>query len=91
MIAYTSFTEAHGAFDRVFTIDADGNNRTNLTKQDSGWSPAWSPNGKKIVFSSVNPDAPNFDLFVMKSDGTEVERLTKNEASDWEPNWQPLS
>jgi Tol biopolymer transport system component len=53
--------------------------------------PAWSPNGKKIVFSSANPDAPNLDVFVMNSDGTEVERLlTKNDASDWEPNWQPL-
>ena len=90
-IAYTSFIEAHGAYDRVFTMNADGSNQKNLTKQAGASSPAWSPNSKKIVFSSANPYAPNLDVFVMKSDGTEVERLlTKNDASDWEPNWQPL-
>jgi TolB protein len=89
-LAYTSFTEAQGAFDRVFTMNADGSSQTNLTGRVGGWSPAWSPDGNKIVFASANPDTPNFDIFVMKADGTGVERLTKSEAFDWEPDWQPL-
>jgi len=89
-LAYTSFTEAQGAFDRVFTMNADGSNQTNLTGRDGGWSPAWSPDGDKIVFSSANPGAPNFDLFVMNTDGTAVTRLTRSGAFDWEPDWQPL-
>jgi Tol biopolymer transport system component len=49
--------------------------------------PAWSPDGKKIVFSRD-------DLYVMKSDGTKVERLTNNpnpgEMVGAVPDWQPL-
>lgn len=89
-LAYTSFTESQGAFDRIFTMNADGSNQTNLTGRDGGWAPAWSPDGSKIVFSNVNPDAPNFDIFVMKADGTGVTRLTRSEVFEWEPDWQPL-
>lgn len=89
-LAYTSFTESQGACDRVFTMNVDGTNQTNLTGRDGGWSPGWSPDGSKIVFSNANPDAPNFDLFVMNADGTEVARLTRSGAFDWEPDWQPL-
>jgi Tol biopolymer transport system component len=50
--------------------------------------PAWSPDGKKIVFSRD-------DLYVMKSDGTKVERLTNNpnpgEMVGAVPDRQPLS
>jgi TolB protein len=76
----------------IYKIRVDGTGLKRLTGTKSfATDPAWSPNGKKIVFSSANPDAPNLDVFVMNSDGTEVERLlTKNDASDWEPNWQPL-
>lgn len=89
-LAYTSFTESQGAFDRVFTMSADGTNQTNLTGRDGGWSPAWSPDGSKIVYSSANPDSPNFDIFVMNADGAGATRLTKSDAFDWEPDWQPL-
>ena len=71
-IAYTSFIQTHsGAYDRVFTMNADGSNQKNLTKQTYSSSPAWSPDGKKIVFLRD-------DIYVMKSDGTKVKRLTNN-------------
>jgi Tol biopolymer transport system component len=87
-IAYTSFVQTHHrAYDRVITMNADGSDQTNLTKRKGGFSPAWSPNAKKTVFLRD-------DIYVMKSDGTKVERLTNNpnpgELVTAAPDWQPL-
>jgi Tol biopolymer transport system component len=68
-------------------MNADGSDQTNLTKRKGASSPAWSPDGKKIVFSRD-------DLYVMKSDGTKVKRLTNNPNSGQvvlaAPDWQAL-
>jgi hypothetical protein len=71
----------------LFTMNADGSNQENLTKQANSSSPAWAPDGRKIVFSRD-------DLYVMKSDGTKVKRLTNNpnpgQMLGAVPDWQPL-
>ena len=45
---------------------------------DSG--PAWSPDGKKIVFTS-NRDG-NSEIYVMNADGSGQTNLTRNGADD---------
>lgn len=39
-------------------------------------SPAWSPNGRAIVFSSDRPAHKQFDLYVVNVDGSHLRRLT---------------
>jgi Tol biopolymer transport system component len=94
MIAYVGY-EADSEYDwDIFTINPDGSNKTNLThgldNEDS--QPSWSPNSQWLVFSSRNDeiyDDPNYDLFVVKIDGTNLSQLTKNIQADYYPFWIP--
>jgi TolB protein len=53
--------------------------------------PAWSPDNKSIVFVSDRNDRGNRDLYVMKSDGTSVKRLTDSANWDIAPDWSSVA
>jgi Tol biopolymer transport system component len=72
----------------IFTMNADGSDVKRLTdnlNQDK--SPAWSPDGRRIAFTSDRDG--NSEIYVMNEDGTGVIRVTDNPAFDWEPSWSP--
>ena len=72
-------------------MNSDGSGKTNLTSSltNSIYDPAWSPDGQKIAFLSyVNG---NYEIYVMNADGSNVLRLTENNASDDSPAWSPDS
>ena len=55
-------------------------------------TPVWSPDGKKIAFSSDRDGKSkkwrdNFEMYVMDADGSKVQRLTFNQAWDGHPDW----
>ncbi len=50
-------------------------------------SPHWSPDGSRIVFSSDRDGNP--EIYVMDSDGGNVQRLTDNDVQDYSPSWSP--
>jgi TolB protein len=49
--------------------------------------PAWSPDGAKIVFSTNRDGFFNFEIYVMKADGSGQTRLTNNPSVDISPQW----
>lgn len=49
--------------------------------------PAWSPDGRYLVFSSER--AGDVDLYLMRADGTGQTRLTEARGPDWLPRWLP--
>jgi tol-pal system beta propeller repeat protein TolB len=49
--------------------------------------PAWSPNGKRIAFTSDR--AGNQDLYTMRPNGRGLRRLTGTSAEDSSPSWSP--
>jgi TolB protein len=57
--------------------------------------PAWSADGSEIVFHSTrdygsdgeNVDYSQVELYVMRADGSDVRRLTRNEFFDAHPDW----
>jgi Tol biopolymer transport system component len=73
----------------IYTMDADGSNKKQLTKNnDFEDDPGWSPNGKKIVFTSQR-DPGNSELYKMNADGSSQKRLTKNGVPDSDPVFSP--
>lgn len=73
----------------LMIINTDRTGYGNLTKQpDVETEPAWSPDGKKIAFSSSRRG--NWQIFVMNSDGSGLYQLTKRDtANDRYPTWSP--
>jgi Tol biopolymer transport system component len=54
-------------------MEPDGSNVRDLT---TGVGPAWSADGRRIVFSRSPRTGRNSDLYVMRADGSHVRRLT---------------
>ena len=84
-IAFVSYRDGNL---KIFVMDADGNNRTRLTKDSGGnASPAWSPDGEKIAFHSTRDG--NHEIYVMEADGSNQTRLTNDSGDNDTPAWSP--
>lgn len=74
----------------IYLIDIDTGETTNLTNNDyDDVMPAWSPDGRQIVFSSIGVDNDNLDLYVMNADGTDLRQLTDMEGRETLARWSP--
>lgn len=61
---------------------------TLLTRNESKeGTPSYSPDGTLILFESDR--SGDYDIWIMKADGTEPKNLTNNPAFDWFPQWRP--
>jgi Tol biopolymer transport system component len=50
-------------------------------------TPAWSPDGKQLVFTGY--DGGLSDLFIVNADGSDLRRLTNDKYADLQPAWSP--
>jgi len=78
----------------IYMMDTNGSNVRRLTHTtDKGFSSSdakWSPDGKQIAFLSSVPGATwsaSREIYVMDADGSNVRRLTFNEAYDRHHDW----
>jgi Tol biopolymer transport system component len=79
----------------IFGANANGSHARRLTKADGKVAtpdalffqvePAYSPDGKKIAFSSGRDGISH--IFVMNADGTETTRVTGSQKNDNHPSW----
>ena len=67
-----------------------------LTAAVGAWSPAWSPDKRRLVFSSAQgrevtkeDPVPFLDLWLVGSDGTGMMALTSGDGHDLAPAWSP--
>jgi Tol biopolymer transport system component len=72
----------------ICTMNADGSQIKRLT-DCCYYDPAWSPDGKYIVYYSQN--GPEEDIMVMNADGTGIKNLTQHTSSNINPVWSPNS
>jgi TolB protein len=72
----------------IVLIRPDGTELKNLTNHPSGdTTPAWSPDGKRIVFESDRTGHRN--LYMMDAGGGNVTQLTSGTGLDVAPSWSP--
>src|SRR5207248_3107395 len=70
----------------IYVMDADGSNVKQLTNSkgtDRSRAPAWSPDGKKIVFGQT-VGTNGCALYTMAADGGNLKQLDEN---GWDPAW----
>ena len=81
----------------IYVMNADGSDVLELIDHPkSHVSPAWSPNGQRIAFSSNRDRRAGydwaFDIYVVNADGSNISNLTDNpETVDGSPAWSPDS
>lgn len=95
-----SFTSDRDGDYEIYTVRTDGSDLVRLTHSPGNEAHnAWSPDGEWIVFTSAvggfkdeavlhpfNPQ-PYGDLYVMRSNGSDVRRLTNNQFEEGTPSW----
>ena len=85
-IVFSSNRE-NGNFE-IYVMNIHGKNPRRLTKnRHDDFSPSWSPDGKRIVFTSERDG--NSEIYVMNADGSNPRRLTENGNFDQFPSWSP--
>ena len=86
-IVYCSDRGGAGNYD-IWVADADGGNQRRLTTEPAlDNAPAWTPDGRRIVFTSAR--SGRNQIYVMNADGTGVRALTTGSAASQEPAVSP--
>ena len=73
-------------------MNADGSDNRQITHLGgANFGPSWTPDGKRIIFSSnyKNPRSGNFDLYLVNLDGSNLEQVTTNPVFDGFPMFSP--
>jgi hypothetical protein len=72
----------------LFVVDAGGGRAMRLTTAGKDRQPAWSPDASRVAF--VRRDRSGVvDLHVIDADGSNLTRLTDDEARESRPTWAP--
>jgi Tol biopolymer transport system component len=76
---------------RICTVNADGSHRRRLFSRHLwGLDPAFSPNGRRIVFAGGRAHRRYYsNIWVMRSDGGHRHVLKRTCENDWNPSFSP--
>lgn len=74
----------------LWIVDVESGERKQLTQNIAIAGKVWSPDGKWIAFSGTNlleGKDYQYDLWLLSSDGSTLQRLTEDPMSDHAPTW----
>ena len=76
-IVYRSDRKGDGNL-QVFTNNLEGTAEKLITPDDAfHWCPYWHPSGKWLIFTYANfKESPRFDLYLIRDDGRDMQRVT---------------
>ena len=76
----------------IFVMNRDGSNLRQVTHlAGANFAPAWTPDGKRIIFASNSrdPRGRDFDIYLVNLDGSGLEQVTFNDSFDGFPMFSP--
>lgn len=75
----------------IGVIQSDGTRVRSITPDENERSsrPAWSPDGQRLVFQSTRHKQDSWNIWVIDSDGSNMEQLTDDPAAAMAPVWSP--
>lgn len=85
------YSEGENYFDGIVLMNADGSNPTQLTNPygPDCWcfdeEPTFTPDGSQIVFSREDDASSTEDVYIMKTDGSGVTKLTDGLGINFDP------
>ena len=75
----------------VYMMNADGSNARQLTPRGgNSQGPSFSPDGKWVTFTAYFDnygDDHGCEIYIIRTDGTDLRRLTNNDYCDYQPRW----
>lgn len=90
-IVYRSDREGDGNM-QIFVNNVEGTAEKAITGKDVlNWCPYWHPSGRWLIFTradhgtAAQPKRPNYDLYLIRDDGSETHRVTTEAAFDGLP------
>ncbi|MFA6027555.1 MAG: hypothetical protein WC752_01380 [Patescibacteria group bacterium] len=76
---------------RLFTMKKNGNDVKRLKKlKGEARTPAYTPNGKKIIFSFKKSTDSDFEIYSLRLKDKKLKRLTNNSVDDLSPSVGPV-
>ena len=90
-LAFAASADNKGPPD-IFVINADGTRLVNLTRSEEETderSPAWSPDGTEIAFSSDGGKPHARDIYIIDIQSRALRNLTRGAGANYDPAWSP--
>lgn len=73
--------------DEVYVMNAEGSGKRSVSPPRlQAFSPVWAPNGRKIAFIGRAGRGSNWEIFTVRSGGTDLVRLTRSKAMEFDPS-----
>ncbi|HEX9893852.1 MAG TPA: hypothetical protein VGA78_08000 [Gemmatimonadales bacterium] len=85
---WIAFTTDRTGVREIWRVKPDAIGLEQLTSLGENTHPSWSPDGRKIVFTSYR-DGGAGEIYIMNADGLNQRRITNNSSTDLQPDWSP--